>query len=33
MEASERFGGPYERIDDALYVRDTGGSFLEFRER
>jgi len=33
MEAAPGFGGPYERDGDALYVRDTAGNFLEFRER
>lgn len=32
MDAAEGFGGPYERAGDALFVRDTGGNFLEFRE-
>jgi catechol 2,3-dioxygenase-like lactoylglutathione lyase family enzyme len=33
MDIAEGFGGPYERGGDTLYVRDTGGNFLEFRER
>jgi hypothetical protein len=32
MEPSDRSGGPYEREGDALFVRDTAGNFLEFRE-
>jgi catechol-2,3-dioxygenase len=32
MEPSDRFGGPYEREGDALFVRDPAGNFLEFRE-
>jgi len=32
MEPADGFDGPYVRNDDALFVRDTGGNFLEFRE-
>ena len=32
MEPSDRFAGPYEREGNALFVRDTAGNFLEFRE-
>ncbi|MBM2809656.1 MAG: hypothetical protein HW416_415 [Chloroflexi bacterium] len=32
MEPSQQFGGPYERSDATLFVRDNGGNFLEFRE-
>jgi len=33
MNPSERFGGPFERERRSLFVRDTGGNFLELRER
>jgi catechol 2,3-dioxygenase-like lactoylglutathione lyase family enzyme len=33
MEASAKTGGPYERVDNILLVRDPGGNFLEFREQ
>jgi hypothetical protein len=33
MEPSRKTGGPYERVDNILLVRDPSGNFLEFRER
>ncbi len=32
MWPSPTTGGPFERVDEALYVRDPSGNFLEFRE-
>ena len=32
MGTSDRFPGPYVREGNTLYVRDTGGNFLQFRE-
>jgi len=33
MDPSRAFGGPFERAEGALFVRDPSGNFLEFRER
>ncbi len=32
MEPAKQTGGPYERIGNTLFVRDTGGNFLVFIE-
>jgi hypothetical protein len=33
MEPNPETGGPYQRVEDILLVRDSGGNFLEFREK
>ena len=33
MEPNRETGGPYQRADNILLVRDPGGNFLEFREK